>query len=359
MSAQAEPASIAAKRAELGQIQSEVAAIDNQLELAAEAYNGARYNLIRINGRIEENRRVLKRTINQLGLARTHLAHRVLDIYRQPRPSTVEVILSSPSISQALDDIHALDRVRAADGSLVTELHTYKVVVVATRKQLLGDQQQAKVEVARRAHEEAVVAGLLAQRRAVMQSVQGDLARMLAAEQARQARLAAIARARALAAMERQREIAVAQTAAPSGGGQGQATPAAGAVGASGLGSVVAPPAGTGANSAAASDALKFLGTPYVWGGAAPGGFDCSGLASYVYGKLGISVPHFTGAIWSKFPKVPESNLQAGDLVFFNGGGHVGIYLGGGQFVHAPHTGDVVKVSSLSSHGGYVGAVRP
>jgi len=334
-----------------------VAAIDGQLELAAEAYNGARYQLIQINGRIEENRRILKRTIRQLGLARTHLARRVLDIYRQPRPSTAEVILSSPSISQALDDIHALDRVRAQDGSLVGELKDYKVVVVATRRQLFGDQRQAKAEVVRRAHEEAVVAGLLAQRRAVMQGVQGQLAQMLAAEQARQAQLAAIARQRAIAAMERQRQIVAAAQASPSAG----AAPVAsgGVIGGGGLGSVVAPPAGTGANSAAASDALKFLGTPYRWGGAAPGGFDCSGLAAYVYGKEGISVPHFTGAIWSKFPKVPQGDLQAGDLVFFNGGGHVGIYLGGGQFVHAPHTGDVVKVSSLSGHGGYMGAVRP
>jgi cell wall-associated NlpC family hydrolase len=117
-------------------------------------------------------------------------------------------------------------------------------------------------------------------------------------------------------------------------------------------------PDGSG-NAAAVNVALAQQGTPYVWGGAAPGGFDCSGLASYAYAQIGKSVPHYTGAIWAAFPQVPSGALQAGDLVFFRGLGHMGIYIGGGQYVHAPHTGDVVRVSSLGDRGDYVGAVRP
>ncbi|CAN0514180.1 unnamed protein product, partial [Phaeothamnion confervicola] len=90
-----------------------------------------------------------------------------------------------------------------------------------------------------------------------------------------------------------------------------------------------------------------------------PSGFDCSGLATYVFAKYGKSVPHYTGAIWNAFPHVSTNELQVGDLVFFHGLGHMGIYLGGDQFVHAPHTGDVVKVSQFSTYSGYVGAVRP
>ena len=104
---------------------------------------------------------------------------------------------------------------------------------------------------------------------------------------------------------------------------------------------------------------MQYLGVPYVWGGASPSGFDCSGLASYAYAQIGKSVPHYTGAIWAAFPKVPSDQLEPGDLVFFNGLGHMGIYIGGGQYVHAPHTGDVVKVSSLGDRSDYVGAVRP
>jgi len=123
----------------------------------------------------------------------------------------------------------------------------------------------------------------------------------------------------------------------------------------------------SGPGDGAAALALELLGVPYVWAGASPQvGFDCSGLVMYVYARLGISLSHFSGAQWNEGTRIPDNRLQPGDLVFFDPGrlgpGHVGIYLGGDRFVHAPHTGDVVKVSSLREAGyglRYVGAVRP
>jgi cell wall-associated NlpC family hydrolase len=126
--------------------------------------------------------------------------------------------------------------------------------------------------------------------------------------------------------------------------------------------SVVPPPIsvpvgnGGAGHSAAASIALRYLGVPYVWGGASPSGFDCSGLVMYVYEQLGISLPHYTVAQWNATE--PVSSPAPGDLVFFNGLGHVGIYIGGGQFVDAPHTGSVVRIDSMSGFGGYDGARR-
>jgi cell wall-associated NlpC family hydrolase len=106
--------------------------------------------------------------------------------------------------------------------------------------------------------------------------------------------------------------------------------------------------------------AMRYLGTPYVWGGASPAGFDCSGLVMYAYAQVGVSLPHFTGSMWGMGVPVSRGDLQPGDLVFFNGLGHMGIYAGGGSFVHAPHTGDVVKVSSMSGWyaSTYMGARR-
>jgi cell wall-associated NlpC family hydrolase len=94
--------------------------------------------------------------------------------------------------------------------------------------------------------------------------------------------------------------------------------------------------------------AMQYLGVPYQWGGASPAtGFDCSGFVMYVYAQIGVSLPHQAAAQYGYGVYVSRDQLQPGDLVFFNGLGHMGMYIGGGQFIHAPHTGDVVKISSL------------
>lgn len=120
----------------------------------------------------------------------------------------------------------------------------------------------------------------------------------------------------------------------------------------------------SGKGQAIVNSAKKYLGVPYVWGGTSPKGFDCSGLVQYVCRQNGISVPRVASSQRNAGTYVSRANLQPGDLVFFGNGGrisHVGIYVGNGNMIHAPQTGDVVKISSINSSyhvSRYAGAVR-
>jgi cell wall-associated NlpC family hydrolase len=162
---------------------------------------------------------------------------------------------------------------------------------------------------------------------------------------------AAAAAAAALAQQQQQQQEQ--QAPPPSNGG--------GSTGSSGGGGTYNPPPAGTLGQQAAAIAQQYLGVPYVWGGASPSGFDCSGLVVYVYGRLGVSLPHYTVSLWSSGAHVSRDQLAPGDLVFFYSLDHVGIYLGGGLFIHAPHTGTVVQISSLNSSwysSAYDGAVR-
>jgi cell wall-associated NlpC family hydrolase len=141
--------------------------------------------------------------------------------------------------------------------------------------------------------------------------------------------------------------------------GFGGATPTATATTAAMPGSA-ASLAVQGATQAAASPgaqtaisvAQQFLGTPYKWGGSSPStGFDCSGLVQYAYGQAGVKLPRVAADQFDVGTPIDRNQLQPGDIVFFKDSSgyvhHEGLYLGGGKFLHAPHTGDVVKISSL------------
>jgi cell wall-associated NlpC family hydrolase len=137
--------------------------------------------------------------------------------------------------------------------------------------------------------------------------------------------------------------IAVALAAAPAGSagdGWSERHPEARAPGDSG------PTVG----ERAATIALGAVGVPYRWGGESPSsGFDCSGLVRWAYGRVGVDLPHSSYALYGTGRNVPRARMQAGDVLFFEGLGHVGLYLGRGRMVHAPQSGRNVEVVRLAA----------
>ena len=104
--------------------------------------------------------------------------------------------------------------------------------------------------------------------------------------------------------------------------------------------------------------AAEEIGVPYRYGGSTPSGFDCSGLVAYVYGKLGVSLPHNAAAQYAYGRAVDRGDLRPGDLVFFHGLGHVGVYIGRGRIIHAPHSGERVEIQRLTARSESVQGAR-
>jgi peptidoglycan DL-endopeptidase CwlO len=104
--------------------------------------------------------------------------------------------------------------------------------------------------------------------------------------------------------------------------------------------------------------AAKELGAPYRYGGSSPSGFDCSGLVAWVYGKLGVSLPHNAAAQYAYGTPVDRTHLKPGDLLFFHGLGHVGLYIGKGRMIHAPQSGENVEIQALTARSGAVEGAR-
>jgi peptidoglycan DL-endopeptidase CwlO len=341
-SATADP-SIASKQAQARAVLAQVQEMDMQLERAVEAYNGATIELNRIDGELQTNARHLVVAKRSLKTAQTRIATRLRELYvNGGTGGVVEIVLGAESLDDLLTRIDMVERVGAQDAKVVAEVKRFQREVRAQKARLQKARAAQASVVAERASQKQSIEGQLAERQRLLASVRSEISRLQAAERARQAAAAAAARARLAAQREHARVAAsiepeVTGEADPGGFDFGTETPAF----------TPPPPDGSRASQVIAI-AMQYLGVPYRWGGSSPAtGFDCSGFVMYVFAQIGVSLPHHAAAQYGYGVPVSRDQLQPGDLVFFNGLGHMGMYIGGGQFIHAPHTGDVVKISSL------------
>jgi peptidoglycan DL-endopeptidase CwlO len=328
----ADPGAVKSKRAEARQILADVQALDSRLEQAVESYNLANIKLARIERDLKQNGRALIVARSNLKLAQSRLAARLVALYTSGESnSTLEVLLGSKSLDDLLNRLDTVKRVSDQDTRVLKEVVVFRGEVQRRAMELRSARAKQTDVVSARAAYRSSIEGQLSERRRLLSSVKGEIARLQAAERARQAALERQARARLAAPRTISHHIQTESVV-----GIAASTPE---------GATVAPPSRYGG---VVGIAMGYLGTPYVYGGSSPSGFDCSGFVMYVYAQIGVSLPHNAAAQYGYGTPVSKDQLAPGDLVFFNGLGHDGIYIGGGQFIHSPHTGDVVKISSLS-----------
>jgi len=327
----------------------QVQQLDSSLERAVEAYNFATVKLNRVRADLKANHAQLQVAKQSLKRAQDTLSARLVSLYTSGGQSdSLEVLLGASSLDDLVNRFNTANRISAQDSHVLTQVVHLENEVKAREVRLKHANAQAAALVRQRASDKASIEGQLSARRTLLSSIRGQIAHLQAQEAAREAQLRRQLAARLAAQQQQAPATALASTVAP--------------VVSPDSGSAPAPvgPAPPPTHSSVVSIAMHYLGTPYVWGGASPSGFDCSGLVMYVFAQVGVSLPHSSYAQYGMGSPVSRDQLQPGDLVFFDGLGHVGIYVGGGSFIHAPHTGDVVRISSLSGWyaSTYVGARR-
>ena len=337
--------SVSSKRAEAQQVLGQLQQLDSSLGRAVEQYNLANVKLARIQRDLKQNRHELHVAKRNLQSSQRVIARRLVTLYTSEQASTLEVILGARSLDDMLNRMDGAKSITSLDAQVLGQVKQFRSAVKRNAVLLRTAHSQQQQVVAERAAAKSTIESKIAEQNRFLASIKGQIAQILASEHARQLQMAQAAQAR-LAVEHRVSQQQSQDTVV----GISASTPSAD--------TVFAPPS---SYSGAVGVAMAQLGKPYVWASAGPDSFDCSGLVVYAFAAVGKSLPHSTYALYNLGVPVSRDQLQSGDLVFFDGLGHMGIYIGGGQFVHAPHTGDVVKISSLDESwyaSTYIGARR-
>ncbi|MBN2168844.1 MAG: C40 family peptidase [Actinobacteria bacterium] len=320
------PDDLASKSTEAARIAQEIDAMDNQLAIATETYDQVKVQLDEINTKVDETRRQLFQIRLDLKERRSLLNDRVVYMYKNGRTSMFEVLLETSDFGDFLEQAEYVSRVTNSDADLIERIIKARESVEELEAKLEEEQRAQQALVEKASFQKNLITQGLASRQAILDSLNEDIERLLQEELQRQQ------------ATDQQinEEAQENLSDLPSGG--------------------------------IAKTAMRYLGVVYHWAGAGPGKcptgehricFDCSGLTQYVYKLFGIDIPHNAAMQFNKGQKITLKQAKPGDLVFFGmPPHHVGMYLGNDMFLHAPRTGDVVKVSRLSERSDLSGICR-
>jgi cell wall-associated NlpC family hydrolase len=303
----------------LAEVQREVDALNAKLDTAIESYNQARIALSDASRRTVAAESRVAREQKAVEAKRKSMRHIAVAAYRSGGTDQFMSLVTTSDPQTFLQRASSLDQISGHQADALTSLRAAQLQLA--QAQAVAEQELAAQKAVAKTlqSQKDGIQGTLAQQQRLLSSLKAD----------ERARIAAAAAARAKAA----------RAARPHGGSY------------------------HGSASGSAAVALRFayaqLGKPYSWGASGPNSYDCSGLTMASWGAAGVSLPHSSQAQYGSGRHVSQSELQPGDLVFYGSPiHHVGMYVGNGNYIHAPHSGDVVSIDP-AFRGDYAGAVRP
>ncbi|NLE22263.1 MAG: hypothetical protein GX624_05740 [Actinobacteria bacterium] len=319
LTAPAAPAagSVVKAKQRLREVQARLDEVSTQSEIAVEKYNQASARLETIEAKIDENQRQLAAAREHLEQANLQLLQRAENIYKSRDVGLIDVIFQADSFDELISQMDMMQRLGNSDVDTVHAIAAYKREIRDRRIRLKADQKAAARLVAEREeHKNELLAH------------QADLEDLTRKIKKQIKKLKAKARLRA--------QLALTGYAGPIPN---------------------VDPDSPGRPEIVAI-AKRYFGVPYVWGGASPKGFDCSGLTMYCYAQIGINLYHGATMQQRASTPVPLTDLRPGDLIFFGNASfshHVAIFVGGSTCIEAPRTGDVVRYGTWTGRDAWIG----
>ena len=306
--------------AQAARVKAQVEALDTRVELAAERYNGANEKHDKLVSEKKKAKARVAKAEKRIGVLQEHLNTRANDMYRVGPMGIMDVLLGAESFEEFSTTWDVLKDLNQSDAAATSDMKNTRAEYKDALSEVAAKEKAAGQQVAIMASNKKQVEAQLEDRKTKLEGIEAEV--------------------RVLQAREEAARAAASRSYSGDGGGS-------------------FPPPQRAPRSEIISVAKKYLGARYVWGATGPNTFDCSGFTSYVYRQVGVSIPRVSRDQINAGERVSRKDLAPGDLVFFGSPiHHVGMYIGGGMMIHAPSTGDVVKISP-AFRSNYAGACRP
>lgn len=385
-SASAAPVSDSASlEIEVNQAASRLDELNTELEIASEELYEVEGEIDGVEADVKAVKKKQKQTKAELATAKDALSDSVLETYKNGTVSYIEVLLGATSFDDFASKLYLLELISQNRSDAIEDVMELQTELSSQEAELTSSLEELETLEARSSEEQASIESSIESSQALYDSLTEEMQEAVNEEMEEEAAEAAESEGETSAeegtavsaASEEKSSKSSASSASsasksgksssskqPSGSSSSSSSGSSSSFSSSSSSSSSGSTSTSGSHPEVVSIAKKYLGVAYSWGGSSPStGFDCSGFTMYCYAQIGISLSHSSQAQYYEGTHIARSALMPGDLVFFGGSTssihHVGIYVGGGQYIHSPRTGDVVKISSLSSRSDYVGACRP